>query len=146
MSHWTYRGKVLEQIPENAYGFVYRITHTPTRQKYIGRKYFWIKRRRKVKGRKNRKVYINESKWKTYTGSSQSLNDLIEAHGHDQFQFEILAFGYTKGQVNYLEENIQHKLDVLTDDSYLNDSVGSRRYIGVKTNDQFKDAIKSIDI
>lgn len=146
MSHWTYRGKVLEQIPENTYGFVYRITHTPTHQKYIGRKYFWIKRRRKVKGRKNRKVYINESKWKTYTGSSQSLNDLIEEHGHDQFQFEILAFGYTKGQVNYLEENIQHKLDVLTDDSYLNDSVGSRRYIGVKTNDQFKDAIKSIDI
>lgn len=146
MSHWTYRGKKLTEIPEDAHGFVYRITHKKSGKKYIGRKYFWIKRRRKVKGRKNRKVYIRESDWKTYSGSSSNLNEMIDEYGKDSFTYEILAIGYTKGQVNYLEENIQHKLDVLTDDDYLNDSVGSRRYIGVKSNDVFKQAISTIDI
>ena len=144
MSHWTYKGKAFDEIPEGAFGFVYRITEKYTRKKYIGKKQFFSTRRVKQKGKKRRKVVVKESNWKTYTGSSKNLNEVIEKKGKEKFKFEILAIGYTKGQCNYLEEAIQFKLDVIIDDSYYNDSVGSRKYIGVKIDDEFKRAINSI--
>jgi hypothetical protein len=72
--------------------------------------------------------------------------ELIEQHGKKRFRFEILGFAYTKGQLNYLEENIQHKLDVLTDSTYFNDAIGSKRFVGIRKDEKFIEAIRSIVI
>ena len=35
---WTYKGKKIDQIPEEYEGFVYLITNTTNNQKYVGKK------------------------------------------------------------------------------------------------------------
>ena len=61
---WLYDNKELEVIPEDAYGYVYLITNTATGRKYIGKKLFWFRKTKVVKGKKKRiKV---ESDWRDY--------------------------------------------------------------------------------
>ena len=149
-SHWLYDGNILENVPENTQGFVYIILNKISNKKYIGRKYFHSTRRVKKKGSTRRKVVKKESDWKQYVGSSKALIVDIEKYGKDNFTFHILAFGETKGQVNYLEENLQHKFDVLTarnnlgEKNFYNDSIGSRKFISIRINESFLKSIKLI--
>ena len=143
MSHWLYQNKILKEAPDKAFGFVYRITNTTNDKMYIGRKYFEKKRRVKKKGQVRRKVVRKSSDWQTYTGSSKTLNESMSKIGKSKFKFEILCFGYTKGQVNYLEENIQHRLQVIMNDNYYNDCIGSRKWLSVKFNDKQKQELLS---
>ena len=138
MSHWKYKGKPLSEVPQGFFGFVYIITNSKNGKKYIGRKYFGTTRRVKVKGKTRRKIVRKESDWQTYVGSSKTLTSAIEKFGYDNFTFEILFLGETKGQVNYMEENIQHKANVMIRDDYYNDCVGSRKFVSVKFTDRSK--------
>jgi len=142
-SHWLYKGRILNDPPEDAYGFIYQITNTVNGRIYIGRKYFGKTRRVKQKGKSRRKVVRTESDWKTYIGSSKPLAADIEKLGKDKFKFEILLLGYTKGQVNYLEENIQHGMQVVMSDQYYNDCVGSRKWMSVKFTDEQRQELLS---
>ena len=143
MSHWLYKNKILKEAPEKAFGFVYKITNTTNGKMYIGRKYFEKKRRVKKKGQSRRKVIRKSSDWQTYTSSSKPLNETISKLGKSKFKFEIIEFGYTKGQVNYLEENIQHRLQVIFDDRYYNDCIGSRKWLSVKFDNKQKQQLLS---
>ncbi len=149
-SHWKYCTEAYLEAGRDLEGFVYSITHKASGLCYIGRKYFWAINRIKTAGKKKRTVKISESDWKSYTGSSELLAKLIEVEGKEAFEFEIMAFGQTRGQVNYLEENIQHKLDVLTEKlptgqrKYLNDSIGSRRYVSLKSTPFLENTSRSI--
>ena len=150
MSHWLYENKKLENAPEGMVGFVYLITNKKTKRKYIGRKYFGtIKRkpltkRQKLLGRKRRDVIKRDSDWREYMGSNKQLTADIEKLGKENFNFEILIMAETKGQVNYLEENLQHKSNVLLSDDYYNDSIGSRKFINVKFSIRLCEMIKKI--
>ncbi len=141
MSHWLYKNKILEEAPEGAFGFVYLITNNKTGKKYIGRKYFGKTRRVKKKGSKRRRVIRKDSDWRTYIGSSKILQEHIEKKKKD-FKFEILAFGKTKGQVNYIEENLHHKFHVSVREEFYNDCIGPRRFARVNLD---KDTIKAIN-
>jgi len=132
MSHWLYKGESLIETPEEYFGFVYLITNLKSGRKYIGRKYFGTTRRVKVKGKKRRKVVRKDSNWREYTGSSKILNYDIENLGKDKFKFEILIMGETKGQVNYLEENIHHRYHVSVKEDFYNDCIGPRRFTKVR--------------
>ena len=145
-THWKYKGDVLHELPDDVYGFVYRITNKITGKKYIGRKYIKTVRRVKKGNRKNRKRIVGESNWRTYLGSSKELLADIEEYGIENYSFDILAFGYTKGQVNYLEEAIQYKLNVLVDDTYYNNSIGSRKYIGLSIDERFKNELFTLEL
>ena len=136
MSHWKYKGKYLKDVPEGFFGFVYLITNTLNGKKYVGRKYFGTSRRVKVKGKTRRKVVRKESDWRTYIGSSKSVLADINEYGISKFKFEILFLGETKGQVNYMEENIQHKTNSLIRIDYYNDCIGSRKFVTVKFTDK----------
>jgi hypothetical protein len=38
---WLYKGKEIKELsdmPENIFGFIYVVTHTPTGRKYLGKK------------------------------------------------------------------------------------------------------------
>lgn len=147
-SHWLYKGKKVSEAPEDAFGFVYMITNLKSGKKYIGRKYLGQTRRKpltkkqKAAGRKRRTVVRTESNWREYTGSNKELNEDIEKLGKKNFKFEILIFGETKGQVNYLEENIHHKFDVVLDSSFYNDAVGPRRFNNMVKDDNFRKKIQ----
>ena len=144
MSHWLYKGKPIEEAPENEFGFVYLITNLKSGKKYIGRKYFGTTRRVKVKGKKRRKIIRKDSNWREYTGSSKELNNDIKTLGMLQFRFEILILGRTKGQVNYLEENIHHRFHVASSYEFYNDCIGPRRFANVRLDENVYDIIKNI--
>lgn len=152
MNHWTYKNQTEFEIPEGAFGFVYQVTD-PNGMKYIGRKYLTqskttskrvlLKNGTKVTKKKKSRV---ESNWYSYMGSCKPLLERIEQVGKEKFKFEILAFGFTKGQVNFLEEYCQMNAGVMFKDEYYNDSVGARGFIGVKFTDEFKKVLREIEI
>tara|TARA_B100000902_G_scaffold277684_1_gene263475 strand:+ start:391 stop:828 length:438 start_codon:yes stop_codon:yes gene_type:complete len=145
MSHWLYKNKILEEAPEGAFGFVYLITNTKTDKMYIGRKYFGKTRRVKKKGSKRRRVIRKDSDWKTYIGSSKVLQEHIQKR-KTNFKFEILAFGKTKGQVNYIEENLHHKFHVSVSNKFYNDCIGPRRFARVSLDEDTIKVINKVSI
>ena len=97
---WIYEGSPFTSDDiGDYYGFVYRITNTTTQKSYIGRKYFWQKR--KPRGGKRR--VTSESDWKRYYGSSDDLKQDIRSLGRGSFRREILSLHTTLGKVNYEE-------------------------------------------
>ena len=99
-SPWIYEGAPFTSDDiGDYYGFVYRITNTTTQKSYIGRKYFWQKR--KPRGGKRR--VTSESDWKRYYGSSDDLKQDIRSLGRGSFRREILSLHTTLGKVNYEE-------------------------------------------
>jgi len=119
---WTFDDKEFDS--ENigdAYGFVYLIT-TPEGQKYIGRKYFWSIRKVKGKSRRQR----SESDWKTYYGSSDVLKAKIKESDKKFFRREIISLHSTKGDVNVTEVRLQFIMNVLEDESFINENVNGK--------------------
>jgi hypothetical protein len=111
--HWTNLPDDFD--PDEWFGFVYLITHNESERKYIGKKQIHSYTRKKVKGRKNRKRVVKESKWREYTGSCKELNEDIEKLGKDQFSFEVLKLCKTKGELTFSEVEYQFKRDVLSE-------------------------------
>jgi Putative endonuclease segE, GIY-YIG domain len=117
---WFYHDVVFEEPEEQHYGFVYQITNLITGKKYIGKKLFWFKKTKVLKGK--RKRYLAPSDWKTYYGSSVSLKADVELHGTDNFKREILKLCKSKGECSYYEARFQFQHDVLLNpDEYYND-------------------------
>ena len=117
---WLHDGIVFEKPNENDYGFVYQITNLSNNKTYIGKKLFWFKKIKTLKGK--RKRYLAESDWKTYYGSSKFLLDEIEKFGKDNFKREILKLCKSKGECSYYEAKYQFDKDVLLNpDLYYND-------------------------
>ncbi|HIJ11370.1 TPA: NAD synthetase [Candidatus Woesearchaeota archaeon] len=117
--------------PNQWFGFVYLITNNENQKKYIGKKQIHSYRRKKIKGRKNRKRIITESKWRDYTGSCDELNEDIALLGKNTFTFEVLRLCKTKGELTYSEVEYQIKLDVLSaqlngEKEYYNSNIMSR--------------------
>jgi hypothetical protein len=118
MQNWTYLGKELTELPPKVFGFVYLITNLESGRMYIGRKYATKKVGKVRKGiRRTKRV---ESDWQDYTGSSDELNADILRLGHKQFRREVLAFGYSKGEVNFAESFLQFALGALETDRFYN--------------------------
>ena len=121
---WLYDNKELEFIPEDAYGYVYLITNTATGRKYIGKKLFWFRKTKVVKGKKKRiKV---ESDWRDYWSSSDEVKKDVETLGADKFIREILHICPNKGSCNYLEAREQMDRRVLETDNYYNGQIQCR--------------------
>lgn len=107
--HWQ---SDFEFDPEEWFGFVYRIVDNETGKEYIGKKQFKSRIRKKVAGRKNRKVVFKDNGWEKYTGSSKSLNEAISA-APERFSYHIESLHETKASLYYAEVLLQIKEDVL---------------------------------
>lgn len=121
---WIYNSSPLEIIPEDAYGYVYLITNTITNRRYIGKKLFWFRKTKVIKGKKKRiKV---ESDWREYWSSSEEVKSDVEKYGSDKFTREILYICPNKGSCNYLEAREQMDRRVLESDDYYNGQIQCR--------------------
>lgn len=124
---WTYNGEIFDALPEDYYGFVYVITEKETDMKYVGKKFFYRTKTLPItKTRKRRKKTLVESDWKTYCGSSERVQELIESKGLDAFTREILHLCKTKGDCAYYETKEQFDREVLLRDDYYNGIINCR--------------------
>jgi hypothetical protein len=124
---WTYNGEIFDTLPEDYYGFVYVITEKETDMKYVGKKFFYRTKTLPItKTRKRRKKTLVESDWKTYCGSSERVQELIESKGLDAFTREILHLCKTKGDCAYYETKEQFDREVLLRDDYYNGIINCR--------------------
>jgi hypothetical protein len=117
---WLYKGVTYEEPSEEFYGFVYKITNIATEKTYIGKKLFWFKKTKIIKGKKKR--YLAPSDWKTYFGSSKAVHQDVEQLGEQMFRREILKLCKNKGECSYYEAKAQFDNDVLLQpERYYND-------------------------
>jgi len=128
---WTYQGTTFTTNDINdKFGFVYRITNLKSGKQYIGRKYFWSKR--KPRGGKRR--VTSESDWKKYYGSSDELKADRKLLGNEYFKREILSLHRTLGRTNYAETKelfLNNVLQETLDDgtpAYYNSNILGRYY------------------
>lgn len=140
---WFFEGALLQEeerlslVEKGVIGFVYCITEIDTGKKYIGKK-LWVttKKLPPLKGKKRKRTKIVETDWRTYYGSSDILNKLVEEKGADNYQREILHFCYNKSELSYLETKEQFERDVLLTDDYYNGIINCR--IGNRGLDRLK--------
>ena len=136
--NWLYNEVTIEdisQFPENTYGFVYKVTHTPTGKSYIGKKSLFHNVKKKLtkkqlaeqtgRGRKSTtEVIQKESDWKTYYGSAKPILDLIKEGKQEEFTREILQLVPNKKLLTYYECKFLFMLGVIEQqDGYFNDNI-----------------------
>ncbi len=92
---------------------VYLIVRTLDEKAYVGKKFFWSKRKIKQKGKKRRKRVTKESDWATYRSSSEELQKDIVKYGPKAFEFRVLYLFKTRAEANYAEVREQFLRDVL---------------------------------
>jgi hypothetical protein len=139
---WLYKGKEIKEItdmPENPFGFIYVVTHTPTGRKYLGKKQL-MSVQRKALGKKElalitdgraskKKIVVKESDWKTYHGSHAEIKQLIKDKKHLEFTREILIFTPNKKLHTYYENKFLFSEGVIEPDSnYINDNIEGRYF------------------
>lgn len=125
VKHWWYNGEVIDHIsktPEGSISFVYRIT-LENGKYYLGRK--TMKKPNYTSG-KLKGQSRGEYSWKSYTGSSKELNEVIKS-GVD-YQKEILKFCFTKAETTYEETKAILCSGALTDPNCYNFWVKSTIY------------------
>ena len=84
---WQIEGRaVRQQDLDGAYGFLYQITHIESGKRYIGIK-----------------SVVSGSDWKSYWGSSKTLNAALNILGEDGFRREILEICYLKSDLRQIE-------------------------------------------
>ena len=146
---WRFKGKLIteiEDMPEETYGFIYMVTHLPTKKKYIGKKVLFFERNVKL-GKKEtealkeerkaagiggrvpaKKKVVKESDWKTYYGSQEDIKKLARTSKPEDWTREILDFVPTKKLLTYYE--IKHIFinNALEDGDFLNDNILGKFY------------------
>lgn len=124
--HWKVSEQLqcVDQIP---FGFIYIITNNVTGRQYVGKKQCVSRIKRKpLKGKKRNRIDQKESDWKTYTGSSNDLNEDIEKLGKENFTFVVLEWCGSKWELAYKEIKKQLEYEVLLKESFYNGIINLR--------------------
>lgn len=125
MIPWSYEGEVVNEYPENAKAFVYRLEFADG-YTYWGKKNLESIRRKKLAGKTRRVTTISESNWKTYLSSSVEVKARLKA-GDKLITREIIRWCYSIAEGSYWEAWYQFVNHVLLDIKSLN------KWISIKT-------------
>lgn len=148
MSKWLCENKEIneELIPEEAVGFIYMITHTPSGKYYIGKKSLESVRNVKIGVRELKKIKEERkaakmpgraplkkkvrkaSDWEKYYSSNEWLNEQVKEGKQDEFKREIIQFCKSKKSLSYYEVYWMFKYDVLSDETCLNGNISGKFY------------------
>lgn len=124
-SPWLYEGTVVDELPADAFAFVYMVTNKLSGRRYIGKKLATRAKTRVVKGKRKRSRV--ESDWRGYWGSCDELREEVAAIGARHFKREILVYCRSRGWASWHETRLQMVHDVLNPDSnFYNAFVGCR--------------------
>jgi hypothetical protein len=138
MKNWLYNNNEItsiEELPQDAFGFIYITTHIPSNRAYIGKKSLYHNIKRKLtkkelaeqtgRGRKSTtQVVQKESDWKTYFGSAKPVLELLKESKQDEFKREILKVVDNKKLLTYYECKYLFTMGVLEyPESYFNDNI-----------------------
>lgn len=129
----------VDQFPQNAVGFIYKIVNIETGKFYIGRKSLYSNIKKNLTktelaemlgpGRKPKsKIVTKESNWQDYWGSNKMLLDDIKKDGVENYRRGILKICYSKKQMTYWEIHYQCTNEVLTSDKSYNDNILGKFY------------------
>jgi hypothetical protein len=125
VGHWILSEGII--IEDNTFGFIYEVTNTVLNKKYIGKKQCTSRIKRKpLKGKTRNRIDYKESDWKSYTSSSNELNEDIQKYGKDKFIFKIIKICNSKWALAYYEIKEQLEQNVLLSDSYYNGIINVR--------------------
>ena len=130
---WTYKGSIVNELPEDCVGFVYLITNTISGRQYIGKKlakfskttYKTVTLKNGTKKKKKIRSKI-DSDWQEYYGSSPNLTADINTLGKDKFSREILYYCKSKAETSYIEAREQFDRKVLESNDYYNGHIQVR--------------------
>ena len=140
---WLYNDKEisnLEDFPVDTYGFIYQVTHVPSKFSYIGKKSLHHNIKKKLtkkqlaeqtgRGRKpTTEVIQKESDWKTYYGSAKPILDLIKEGKQEEFTREILQLVPNKKLLTYYECKYLFVKGVLEEpEKWYNDNILGKFY------------------
>ena len=143
MKNWLYQNKEvisIDDLPQDAFGFIYITTHIPSGISYIGKKVLYHNVKRKLTrkelaehqgaGRKpTHQTIQKESDWKTYYGSAKPILEMLKEGKQQEFKREILELVYSKKLLTYYECKYLFKHGVLENPSeYFNDNVLGKFY------------------
>lgn len=125
LGHWTTNLFIEEgKLP---YGFIYVITNLVNGKRYIGKKQMKsVKKLKPLKGKKNKRHFDVETDWKTYTSSSNELNQDLNELGKNNFKFEIIHLCDSKFELAYYEAKKQFEADVLLKEGFYNGIINCR--------------------
>ncbi len=119
--HWQLSESAQTEHKEDPFGFIYIITNNISGRQYIGKKQCVSRIKRKpLKGKKRNRIDHKESDWKTYTGSSNELNEDIAKLGKENFTFTILQYCNSKWELGYYEAKLHFLYEVLFKESFYN--------------------------
>ena len=125
VGHWVLSEGIL--FEDSTFGFIYEITNTFLNKKYIGKKQCTSRIKRKpLKGKTRNRIDHKESDWKSYTSSSNELNEDIQKYGKDKFIFKIIKICNSKWALAYYEIKEQLDQNVLLSDNYYNGIINVR--------------------
>lgn len=110
--------------PQEYWGFVYEILDTVNNKKYIGKKQFYFRKTKVVKGK--RKKMLVDSDWKVYFGSNTELCEQVKIHGEDKFIRNIIKLCNSKSECTYWEAKLQFQFDVLLSEEYYNGWISAK--------------------
>jgi hypothetical protein len=122
-SPWLFRGQPFED-PADWLGFVYVIENVPDRKYYIGKKLFVARRTRVVRGRRRR--FSVASDWQTYWGSNSAVWADRDRLGASSFTRTMLALVESRGQLSYIEAELQFGCRVLQNAAFYNGIINCR--------------------
>lgn len=127
---WLYKDKVFDSISENGnyIGFIYKIECNITGKVYYGKKNFFSKTTKQIKGlgkRPKKVVVIKESDWKKYYSSNKEIKELSKLN-KNRFKRTILCLCKTAKELSYRELEVQVLNKVLEDDNCWNENILGR--------------------
>lgn len=138
--HWI--GQKVDDY--NYFGFIYKITHTPSGRMYIGKKQLWNSKKQygcsnRCTDRQSKDFKLkcwSSSNWREYKGSSPSLKKFMDELNDDsQFKYEIICQCRSKAILHYMELKILWTCDVMRERmedgvtfKYFNNSIGAIKF------------------